>query len=685
MTGSVFIGITVVSPFVAALISFILGKFNKSLRDYFVAGFTLLELVFFAICFREALNGSTTEAAVEGFMTFKLHFKVDGFRFLYATIALLMWAMCSLASKRYFAHYHNRNRYYFFWLVTLGATLGVFLSNDLITSFLFFEIMSFASYVFVAQEETQGALRAAETYLAVAVIGGLVSLMGIFMCYDLAVKVLGNSPEALTFESLAYLSKNVEAAKLYVPGALVLFGFGAKAGIYPLHIWLPKAHPVAPAPASAVLSGMLTKVGIFGTILVCCRMFAGDEGFATVMLVLALITMLLGAVLALFSVDLKRTLACSSVSQIGFILTGISMYMYMPGNQLAVSGSFLHMMNHSLFKLALFLVAGVVMQNLHKLNLNEIRGFGRKKYYLMVVYLCAALGIGGIPMWSGYISKTLIHEAIVEGIEELPMLKVAEILFLLAGGITLAYMTKLFVALFIEKNLTDEETMRASDKNYITLAGRIAIGLPAVLVFLFGLLPHVFYDFFAKAATPFFTGEHAHEGHVVHYFAFENLKGAIISLVVGTVLYFGVVRTLLMKKEGQNKVYVNRWPEKIDLENGIYRPLIKLLADVCGTVARAIAGIPDAVLLLLRKTVYKENALEKNYIGTPVTYFFGNLFNGIANCFRKEAERKDYAVIFAEKYEVDKRKLHLFESSLSFGLFMFCIGLCITMIYLLAK
>lgn len=683
MLESKFIAVVVFSPFIAAFISYIIGKFNKNVRDYFVAGFTLTELAAFIFAYFGALAGADFSLVMPGFGPFKLNFAVDGFRFLYATVALLMWAMCSMASKRYFAHYHNRNRYYFFWLVTLGATLGVFLSTDLITTFLFFEIMSFASYVFVAQEETEGALKAAETYLAVAVIGGLVSLMGIFIVYAYV--------NYVSYDMISWYYSNMTLEPMAIVGAvLLLFGFGAKAGIFPMHIWLPKAHPVAPAPASAVLSGMLTKVGIFGTILVCCRMFAGNHTFATVMVILAVITMLLGAILALFSIDLKRTLACSSVSQIGFILTGIAMQMYMPGNQLAVSGTFLHMMNHSLFKLALFLVAGIVMQNLHKLDLNDIRGFGRRKYYLMVVYLCAALGIGGIPLWSGYISKTLIHESIVEGIEELPMLKVVEILFLLAGGITLAYMTKLFVALFVEKNLEAEEKMRESDKNYITIGGRIAIGVPAALILLFGALPHKFYDVFAEAATPFFTGKDANVEHVVHYFAFENLKGALISIAVGAVLYFGVVRTLLMKKTAEGKIYVNRWPSWLDIETGIYRPLIALLADVFGTLARAISSLLDLILLGLRKTVYKENPTDSKYIGTPITYFFGRMLNGCVyllnkTCCKSKPIEKDFVVVFAEDVEIDRRKLRMIEGSLSFGLMMFCIGLCVTMIYLLAQ
>ena len=177
-------------------------------------------------------------------------------------------------------------------------------------------------------------------------------------------------------------------------------------------------------------------------------LFRGDQLWGRVILYLGCATMVLGAVLAVFSMDLKRTLACSSVSQIGFILVGIGVSTLLRAeNALAARGALLHMVNHSLIKLVLFLAAGVVFQNIHKLDLNEIRGFGRGKPLLHFVFLMGALGVGGIPLWNGYVSKTLLHEAILE-----LGYPVIEPLFLLSGGLTLAYMGKLYVTLFWQKN-----------------------------------------------------------------------------------------------------------------------------------------------------------------------------------------------------------------------------------------
>ena len=379
---------------------------------------------------------------------------VDGFRRVYIVVICLMWAMTLLLSPEYFRHHRHVTRYYFFNLLTLGATLGVFLAADLYTAFVFFEIMSFTSFTWVIQEETPGAIRAANTYLAVAVIGGLVALMGLFLLQH----ALGTTELTKLYAlSQAYPNKGL----LYAAGGCILFGFGAKAGMFPLHIWLPKAHPVAPAPASALLSGVLTKSGIWGIVAITANIFRYDAGWGTLILCLGTVTMVLGAVLALFNTDLKGTLACSSMSQIGFILVGVGM-MGLLGeeNALAARGALLHMVNHSLFKLVLFECAGVVYLNLHQLDLNEIRGFGRKKPLLNLAFLLGAAGIGGIPLLNGYVSKTLLHEAIVKGaaIYGWP-LKVAEWLFLISGGMTLAYMTKLYVCLFVEKNPTRQQEL----------------------------------------------------------------------------------------------------------------------------------------------------------------------------------------------------------------------------------
>jgi len=688
---AVLLAFLVFYPMAGALISYGIGRRNKQTRDYF-ADFIVLSEFAVALYLFVALQ-EPFSFDIDQFAGFGLHFAMDGFRSLYALVAAVMWMMTTIFSKEYFAHYRNRNRYYLFMLLTLGATMGVFLSADLYTTFIFFEIMSFTSYVWVAHDEKSSSLKAAQTYLAVAVIGGMVMLMGLFLLYD----ALGSLEIAMLFELAADCSDKV---RLYVAGACVSIGFGAKAGMFPLHIWLPKAHPVAPAPASALLSGILTKSGIFGLLVVSCNLFLYDGLWGSVILLIGTITMFGGAVLALFSVDLKRTLACSSMSQIGFIMVGIGMQGLLgEENALAARGTILHMVNHSLIKLVLFMAAGVVFMNLHKLNLNDIRGFGRKKPLFHAVFLMGALGIGGIPLWNGYVSKTLLHEGIVEYTnmlqqgEEMLIFSVAgmrwiEWIFLISGGITIAYMTKLYIAVFIEKNADAREQERFDKMtHYMNPQSIFALVGSACLLPLMGFLPNLVMDKIADRGTSIMNAGALQEN--IRYFSLENLKGALISIVIGAVLYLIVVRPLFMRKTENGREYVDRWPSFVDLEDYLYRPAIHIFCLVGRALSRICDRLVDTFVVVLRKLVFFDKALPfELQEGTRFTYHIGKILNAIeAARERKHPEQKEkhrnYVHTLAMIHMDIKENRNVIVRSLSFGLTFSCLGLIITIAYLL--
>ena len=265
---SFLLAFSVFFPMAAAVVSYLLGRYKKNIRDHFADAVTVITFAVLLFLTASLMTGRITGLAftIPEVCGFGLHFTLDGFRALYGSIAAFMWMMSTLFSKEYFAHYRNRNRYYFFLLLTLGATMGVFLSADFYTTFIFFEIMSFTSYVWVAHDEKKESLRAAGTYLAVAVIGGLVMLMGIFLLYSITGTLMFHELTGLWTKADLF-RREADVNKLWAAGICMLFGFGAKAGAFPLHIWLPKAHPVAPAPASALLSGILTKAGMFGILI----------------------------------------------------------------------------------------------------------------------------------------------------------------------------------------------------------------------------------------------------------------------------------------------------------------------------------------------------------------------------------------------------------------------------------
>ena len=582
MRTNIVIGFLVLLPFAGAAASYIIGRVSERNREIFCTVLTLTELALALSLF--LLPDSTSGAAVRGILAGQISFLADGFRKVYALVTALMWAVTTLFAKEYFEEEkEHQNRYWFFVLLTLGATEGVMLSGDLMTSFLFFEILSFTSFTWVVHEQTKEAVEAGYTYLFIAVIGGLILFMGLAMLYHAA----GTLSFTGLLASVQALPEN-ERGWIRAAGICILLGFGAKAGMVPVHVWLPKAHPVAPSPASALLSGVLTKVGIYGILMTNLHVLSDDIPFGVIILAAGLVTMFLGALLALFSVNLKRTLACSSMSQIGFILTGTGMMIPLQssgeeeGAVMAMCGLMLHMVNHSLIKLTLFMAAGTVVMNLHVLTLNEIRGFGRNKTALKIAFALEALGISGVPLMNGYLSKTLLHESIVEGIHVLghasaswaAALKCAEWIFLFTGGMTFAYMLKLFICIFVEKN-ADRQRQAAYDKNRTCMnpVSTAAVVGSSLLCPLLG----------QPAVSKMLACRMSGSDEILKFSAFtlENLKGSAISLTIGALLYLCVVRTLLKKDRG----YANYWPAWLDLEMGVYRPLLtKWLPGAFGTV-----------------------------------------------------------------------------------------------------
>lgn len=597
------------------------------------------------------------------------------FQMIYCVIALFMWSVSLLFSKEYFAHYSHKGRYYGFLIFTMFATLGVFLSKDLLIMFIFFELMSLSSYVWVAQEETEEALNVGKMYLAVAVIGGMVLLMGLFL--------LNNALGTLKIEELyeaVLVNRSEKSGQIYTAGFLMLFGFGAKAGMFPMHFWLPKAHPVAPAPASALLSGILTKCGIFGILILTAQVFVHDLTWGTVILTLGVITMVIGAVLAVFSVNLKRTLACSSVSQIGFILVGVGMQCFLgEENALAVRGTFLHMVNHSLIKLLLFNAAGVVYMNVHALDFNTVKGFGRKKPFFMVSFLMGALGIGGIPLWNGYISKTLLHESIVEYINHLIHLgestlvfRSVEWAFLFSGGLTVAYMLKLFVCLFLEKNETKQEAYDEKT-NYMSLLSKMVIGLAAAVLPVFGAVPGKTMDRLADGAMEFLRSGHLH--HEVHYFTWVNLKGGLISIGIGVLVYFLIIRKFFIR----NGSYVDLWPKKLDVEL-FFTMLVKGFVKLLGKFSKLLDGIllewftVESILKTLNGLVKLPERLPEGVVGVLKR-----------TIYKETTERPELELTNKLHAQYDRKvdTMRLIGSSLSFGLLLACIGLIMTIVYLM--
>ena len=514
--------------------------------------------------------------------------------------------------------------------------------------------MSLASYVWVAQEEKNKALKAADTYMAVAVIGGLVLLMGILLLYtNVGTLKLSELKEACE------TGGRFGRGRIYAAAFCMFFGFAAKAGAFPIHIWLPKAHPVAPAPASALLSGVLTKAGVFGILIVCYTVLPEDALWGSFVMGIGIITMVLGAMLALFSTDIKRTLACSSVSQIGFIIVGCACGTLLGAEAALVRyGIVLHMVNHTVVKLCVFLVAGVVYQNLHSLDLNVIRGFGKKKSFLGLSFALGGMSLAGIPGFLGYLSKTALHEGLLEAGEVLGnevIVKGVEAMFLFSGGCTLAYMLKLFTCVFVEKNVdAGKQEKYDGITDYMGIVQKAAVAIPALLVLGLGI-------------TIAIRDEYS-------FFNLEIMSGSFISIAIGLFMYFVFVRKFLMSKSA----YLNLWPKWLDMEEKVYKPLlVTLLPTAFGFLMRFLDEFTDRIILLLRKTVYRDsNWAPERIEGTWYTHLIGHAAD-LAKSVKTGEVSYDIEHKLALKHMENQENKSLAQRSLSYGLILACGGRCL--------
>ena len=631
-------------PFAAAVCYVLLRRDkNKRIWSNVMVCAGLVELIA-AICLLPG-EPSTKEA---GLFTFTC----GNYARILSIVTAFGWTVAALFSKEYMKDDINIARYDFFSLLTLGAASGVFLAGDLMTLFCFFEIMSFTSFMWVAHRQTRAALYASGTYLGISVAGGMSILMGLFIIY---------AGEGGNW--------------IYAAAVCMIAGFGAKAGAFPVHAWLPNAYMEAPAPATALLSAVLSKTGIWGIWLLSqndAYCYPGEF-----VLVIGVITMVYGGLRGVFSSSLKVTLAYSSMSQIGFILTGLGIMgiVNVPEKEdlynMAVSGTFLHMINHSVIKLVLFLAAGIIFMNVGSYELNRVRGFGRKKPFLFVTFFLAAAGVGGIPLLNGYYSKTLLHESIAlcGAYTGNQFIKASEYLFLFSGGLTAAYMIKLFMIVFVEKNEDNAlQSEYESKKKYASVPTKSAVLLCALPIPLIGI-------------SAIFSDE--------NIFSLSNLSSALISIIIGIIVYIAAVRLMMYNKKSMR--YVDIFPKWMDMEKYVYRAVFfKAVPFVLGIISRVLDSFADMLVIILRKTLYREKALPYELPeGNRITHRIGHSMENIRRIYytvtKKDYEPKYYEHELALKNTDFFESLRIIERSLSFGLLMFCIGLLLTMAYLLIK
>lgn len=302
--------------------------------------------------------------------------------------------MYSLAEEQY------EPKFYALVLIMMSAISGAFLSRDIFNLFVFMEVMSIASYILVAHYGSQGSLLAGINYLLISSIGLILFLFGIGVLY----RYVGTLNMIDMREQIPrFFAESPRAVILTL--ALFIIGFGIKSAMLPLHTWLPAAHSIAPSPISALLSGIVIKVGIYGffrtvQIFRDCPLI---EDVYTLLVYTGVVTALFGASMALVQSDLKRLLAYSSINQIGYIVIGIGL-----GTAQGLSGALFHTANHAFAKSCLFLCAGAVIAKTGRRKISELTIVAKEMPGVTVIFILAALSMIGVPPAGGFFSKLMI-------------------------------------------------------------------------------------------------------------------------------------------------------------------------------------------------------------------------------------------------------------------------------------
>ena len=319
------------------------------------------------------------------------HLGFDETARIFLFFTALLWLMAGIYSTGYFSRNSSRSRFLIWFLLAMAGNLGLILAQDMVLFYTFFALMSFSSYGLVVFERTPEALRAGRVYIVLVVVGE-VMLFAAFVLAALAV-------DSIEFEDVRSTVARAELRDWIV--GLVLLGFGIKAGVIGLHVWLPLAHPVAPTPASAVLSGAMISAGLLGWLRILPLGEAVLPDWGGVMIVAGMVAIFYAVLVGLLQSNAKTVLAYSSVSTMGIMTIAVGLGLAEPSSWVFILVAILiYALQHGLAKGALFLGVGMVAKP----------SVSRWQHYLLIVgLLLPALSLAGAPLTSGMIAKHLLN------------------------------------------------------------------------------------------------------------------------------------------------------------------------------------------------------------------------------------------------------------------------------------
>jgi len=420
--------------------------------------------------------------------------RLDNFSIFFIYVFLIIGFVSALHSIGYMSEDRHLTGYYTLMQTMLIGLVGLAIADDLFTFFIMWEVMAISSYVLVGfRYHLEEPVEAAMKYIIISGVGSLLMLYAISYVYG-AVGSL-QFPNIISYIHSLAINKAAPLTVSAFPvialiASLFIVGFGIKAAYFPFWTWLPDAHPAAPSPISALLSGIVIKAGILGLVKFALPFIIFESAiFSKVLIVITVLTMTVANILALLQSDIKRLLAYSSVANIGFIMIGISVASE-GGLIQGLSSAFTHVFSHALGKGLAFLAAGAIIYSMETREISKMEGLGRVKPYIASALMLALFSLGGLPPLPGFWSKWfLIFSAVSVGDWILAFVGV------LNSVLAIIYYIWLFQRIFLH-----EPTEEAKNGRRIPFSIKLSLLILSITMIAIGIYPDLIYIPATKAA-----------------------------------------------------------------------------------------------------------------------------------------------------------------------------------------
>ena len=425
-----------------------------------------------------------------------IYFRIDNIGRWFVTLVTVVWVPVGIYSTLYMRHEGEEKRFFGFYLLLYGVLVCLDFAGNLVTMYLFYELMTLTSFPLVLHNGSREAIMAALKYLFYSLCGAYMGLFGIFFLH----RFCGN----LAFVPGGILSQDVigrHGGILLAAVMLMLIGFGAKAGMFPLHAWLPTAHPVAPSPASAALSGIIVKSGVLAIIRVVYYIVGPDFLRGTwvqyTWMVLSLTTIFMGSLLAYREPILKKRLAYSTVSNLSYILFGLAVL-----SPTGFTGALLHVAFHGVVKCGLFLTAGIFLFCCNKTKVEELTGIGQKMPAVLWCYTLLSLALIGIPPTGGFVSKWYLAQGALEA-NLGPWSYAGPVILLISALLTAGYLLPLVTKGFFpgEPGQDQESEDIVTERKKPGAAMLIPLLILTALALVMGLFPNALIEYANKISN----------------------------------------------------------------------------------------------------------------------------------------------------------------------------------------